>query len=67
MKTVTAHGDVCSFEPACQTREEMRQRHGTPQAFANAVWSALGEISLAEALDAIDRYKREFALARSDN
>jgi hypothetical protein len=39
----------------------MRLRHGTPEAFANNVEAAIGEISIAEARAAIERYRREYA------
>ena len=39
-------------------------KHGTPAAFAAAVWNALGDISVDEAETAIVRYVREWDSAR---
>ena len=46
------------------SREELRQRHGTPSEFRVAVLAAIGEISLTEAENAIRLYEREWAAAR---
>ncbi len=45
------------------TQEELRVRHGTPEAFAQAVWQAFyqGFITYDEALDAIAIYHQEWA------
>ena len=42
------------------TREEMEQRHGTPESFEAAVWRALGEITYDEYLAAVRRYRRQW-------
>ena len=52
---------ACSCPQGCRSRETMRLRHGTPEAFANNVEAAIGEISIAEARAAIERYRREYA------
>jgi hypothetical protein len=43
-----------------KTTEELRKAHGTPREFADAVWRAVGEISIAEASAAIAKYQREY-------
>lgn len=48
----------CRFDPVCSSMIEMFQRHGTLQEFTDAVRTALGEISLAEAEQAIAGYKK---------
>lgn len=42
------------------TTGELRRAHGTPQEFSKAVWAAIGEISVAEAMEAIRKYQREW-------
>jgi hypothetical protein len=51
---------ACSCPHHCQTKKEMRERHGTPEVFAKAVFKALGEISLDEANATVDRYRSEY-------
>jgi hypothetical protein len=41
----------------------LAKKHGTPNEFARAVMSALGEVSLPEATRAIEKYCREWTLA----
>ena len=41
-------------------QQELEARHGTPAEFSKAVWSVLGEISVAEAQAAIEKYEREW-------
>lgn len=59
-----SHSDVChagcSVNPG---RAELERNHGTPAEFALAVVNALGEISLAEAQNAIAQYEREWSEA----
>lgn len=43
-----------------KTTEELRRAHGTPQEFKQAVWAAIGEISVAEAVEAIRKYQSEW-------
>lgn len=43
-----------------KTQQQMQADHGTPAEFAKAVWNALGEISVAEAQAAIEKYEREW-------
>ena len=50
----------CSDSP---TRGELLKNHGRPIDFANAVWNALGEISVDEARIAISRYEAEWRSA----
>lgn len=40
------------------------KNHGTLQEFENAVWNALGEISVDEARNAIESYRRDLREAR---
>lgn len=44
------------------TREDLRQRHGTPAQFASAVWAAWAQlfVTTAEAYKAIKDYEREW-------
>ena len=44
-----------------EKQEELAAKHGTPKEFAAAVWRALGEISIDEALAAIAKYEQEWA------
>jgi hypothetical protein len=47
-----------------KTQEELRQAHGTPVEFAQAVFKAVGgEISIDEAEAAIDEYREEWRKA----
>ncbi|WP_223880363.1 hypothetical protein [Stenotrophomonas sp. Br8] len=41
----------------------LKQAHGTPEAFANAVLRAVGEISVDEAHTAINKYRAEWEAA----
>lgn len=54
---------ACSCPKRCRSREEMRLAHGTPDDFIAAVWRAHGEISTAEAHEAIAKYQREYSEA----
>jgi hypothetical protein len=36
------------------------EKHGTPREFSQAVWNAIGEISVDEARTAIEAYEREW-------
>lgn len=56
---MTNHSAYCLYD--CKSRREMRTRHGTPEEFAAAVSKAIGEISVDEALLAIQRYRLEYA------
>ncbi len=40
--------------------QELYKKHGTPAEFARAVYSAIGEISVAEAEAAIAKYEKEW-------
>jgi 3-methyladenine DNA glycosylase/8-oxoguanine DNA glycosylase len=43
------------------TRAEIAAKHGTPAEFEEAVWRAVGQfISVAEAQEAIERFKRDW-------
>lgn len=44
-------------------QRSLKQAHGTPDAFANAVWRAVGEISVDEANAAINKYRAEWEAA----
>jgi hypothetical protein len=44
-------------------QKELKVKHGTPEQFEAAVWRALGEISVKEAIDGIHKYEREWAEA----
>lgn len=44
--------------------EELVKKHGTYSEFEDAVWNALGEISVAEAKKACDTYRHDLAEAR---
>ena len=58
---IERHHEVCRAGcGSAPTREELRRNHGTPAEFANAVWNAVGEISVAEARSAIEGYEREW-------
>jgi len=41
----------------------LKEAHGTPEAFASAVWRAVGEISVDEAQTAINQYQAEWEAA----
>ncbi|WP_423176256.1 MULTISPECIES: hypothetical protein [unclassified Stenotrophomonas maltophilia group] len=41
----------------------LKEAHGTPEAFASAVWRAVGEISVDEAQTAINKYQAEWEAA----
>jgi hypothetical protein len=41
-------------------QEKLKADHGTPAEFSRAVWGALGEISVYEAINAIMKYEREW-------
>jgi len=59
---------VCGCaEGGCRDRTEMRRRHGTPEAFAESVKRAIGEISVSEAMDAIARYEAEYQAAEEQS
>ena len=47
-------------EPKNPRQEALAARSGVPRAFADGLIEVIGEISLAEALDAIDRYMAEW-------
>ncbi len=44
-------------------QKELLKKHGSPSAFAKAVYAALGEISINEANVAILKYQREWEVA----
>lgn len=41
-------------------QKELKKKHGTPAAFKKAVYNAIGEITIGEAWEAIDSYKKEW-------
>jgi hypothetical protein len=47
--------------------EELVAKHGTLQEFTEAVWRAVGEISVAEAQAAIEAYRIELAEAQAQD
>lgn len=49
--------------PSTPGQLALKNRHGTPRAFARSVMACLGEISLDEARAAIDRYNDEWVKA----
>ena len=62
----TAHLAVC--RAGCRvhpSREELRRNHGTPEEFEDAVLKAMGEISMAEAREAIRAYRLEWSIAEA--
>ena len=50
-----------------EAQQELARKHGTPAEFAKAVWAALGEISVTEAVAAIEKYEREWFEAGRSN
>lgn len=44
-------------------QEELKAKHGTPDDFIIACMDTLGEVSAREILDAIDKYRKEWAEA----
>lgn len=50
----------CMCDHGCRNRAEMRKHHGTPAEFEVAVWQAVGEISIEEAVNAVLKYKTEW-------
>lgn len=54
---------VCSCAKRCRNRAEMRVTHGAPEQFNEAVFRAIGEISVKEADAAVAKYAREWAAA----
>ncbi|MFK3845326.1 hypothetical protein [Stenotrophomonas sp. NPDC078853] len=44
-------------------QRRLKAAHGDPEAFANAVWRAVGEISVDEANAAINKYRAEWEAA----
>lgn len=59
------HSESCAAGcSAVPSRRELSLNHGTPTEFAKAVWNALGEISVAEAQEAINRYEHEWREAK---
>jgi len=53
---------VCSCERGCRSREEMRQQHGDPDKFLDALTRAFhaGDISFGEAERANLKYRAEW-------
>jgi hypothetical protein len=51
---------ACGSKPPCETRKQMRERHGTPAEFEEALVKALGEISTREADEAYWKYLRDY-------
>ena len=47
------------------TKEELRKKHGTPQEFAKAIWTAWEDLFITrqEAIDAIHKYHDEWKVA----
>lgn len=54
---------TCECCTPATTRDELRQRHGTPETFERSVRAAIGEISVDEAEAAIDAYRTTWRLA----
>lgn len=52
---------LCSCERACKTREEMRQRHGTPDQVIDRLLSMAGTIGSETMGHAIANYCRDWA------
>lgn len=65
MKSVSGRSlrpSACSCERGCVSREEMRERHGDPEAFLEALTRAFqaGDISFHEAERANLKYRAEW-------
>jgi hypothetical protein len=45
------------------SKRELAEKHGTPEEFERAVWGAIGEISVNEAIEAINKYRAEWEQA----
>lgn len=65
MKSVTGYllrPGMCSCSFGCRSREEMRERHGDPDKFLDALTRAFhaGDISFYEAERANRRYRAEW-------
>lgn len=59
-----SHRDGCAADCGLTpTREELRRNHGTPEEFTDAIINAIGEISVAEAQQAIALYRATWARA----
>lgn len=57
------HPDLFDHEALTPAQERLYKKHGTPHQFAGAVQRALGEISLDEAREAVDKYNSEWFAA----
>lgn len=51
------HNEPCQFTDA---QKELLRKHGNPQAFEWAIINAIGEISIADAQNAIEKYRRQW-------
>jgi len=52
--------DLPDNEPLTEKQARLKKKRGTPKEFADAVFNAVGEISIAEARTAIDKYNAEW-------
>lgn len=55
--------DLLDNEPMTEKQHRLKKKHGTPKEFADAVFNCVGEISIAEARAAIDKYNAEWFAA----
>jgi hypothetical protein len=55
--------DLLDNEPLTEKQMQLKKKHGTPKEFADAVFNAVGDISVAEAREAIDKYNAEWFTA----
>jgi hypothetical protein len=53
----------CASAAKTKGQRELQKKHGTPKAFAEACINAIGEISVLEAMTAIQRYNKQWAAA----
>lgn len=52
--------------PVTDAQRRLLRKHGTPKQFAEAVFNALGEVSLAEARTAVEAYCKEWSEAGTE-
>lgn len=52
--------ELLDNEPLTDAQVRLKRKHGTPKQFADAVFNAVGDISIAEARAAIDKYNKEW-------
>ena len=61
--TAAPHSETCRFNPPCETQEEMRQRHGTPDQFFASLLNAADMITADEITLADRSYRHDWARA----